>query len=523
MVAGDGGNSPQQSSYAHSISHASIGERNDDGFRTENEEFIEEEGYSSAGAVFSKFLERVRRTHPSRIAWVVFLIFLVTSGNAMQVVGLNFWLRSFPKDGAPGNFTTLAVSSLLFGLIFFFMLVVYIIVARPSLAYLRCACGWRILFLIGLADAVNSYMAIYAASHTPEVLQALFTSLVPVYAAGFTKWILEDMRKYWNVWILTSFFLIVSGVVVASAYHFAHGFGGDSKGKAWWSLIFFFSVPPTVLMNIWQNLYMIQFTYDPSPEESHFFPPQPRRPRRGSMMFSGSVKKNGEEEFNADGNDGDAAFSPCETKHAPESSNGERHRFGEIEIPSTHSMQGTDTVVKLVMLACGTTIQFVLIMLTLPMDAIPWWGGSKSVHDAWTNFDEGIRFVFHSSKNSLYCMVYTLGFLFTYIGSAYLNQYSVTLCSMIGQLSSPFTALILIIVPKWNLEKGYTPWYLSLLAIVFLCVGSFIYTLWEEKTDEEKRCGERRLKEKLMLEMQHSALSTRLRSNSAFIFTTEEQ
>ncbi|EKF32860.1 hypothetical protein MOQ_003275 [Trypanosoma cruzi marinkellei] len=521
MVAGNGGNSPQQSSHAHSISHASIGEEDDDGFGAENGELIDGEEYSSIGAVLSKFVERVRRTHPSRIAWVVFLIFLVTSGNAMQVIGLNFWLRSFPKDGAPGNFTTLAVSSLLFGLIFLLMLVVYIIVAKPSLAYLRCACGWRILFLIGLADAVNSYMAIYAASHTPEVLQALFTSLVPVYAAGFTKWILEDMRSYWNVWILTSFFLIVSGVVVASAYHFAHGFGGDSKEKAWWSLIFFFSVPPTVLMNIWQNLYMIQFTHDPSPEESNFSSPQPR-PRRGSMMFSDSVKNNDEKEINADRNDDETAFTPCETTHAPENSTGERHRLGEIEIPSTQSMQGTDTVVKLVMLACGTTIQFILIMFTLPMDAIPWWGGSKSVNDAWINFSEGIRFLFHSSKNSFYCMVYTLGFLFTYIGSAYLNQYSVTLCSMIGQLSSPFTALLLIIVPKWNLEKGYTPWYLSLLAIVFLCVGSFIYTLWEEKTDEEKRSGEQRLKEKLMLEMQRSALTTRLRSNSTFIFTAEE-
>ncbi|RNF14918.1 uncharacterized protein Tco025E_05674 [Trypanosoma conorhini] len=484
-----------------------------------------EESYSSVGAVFVKFLRKLRRTHPLRITWVVILILLVTSGNAMQIIGLNFWLRSFPKDGAPGNFATLAVSSLLFGLFFLVMLVVYLIAVRPSLLFLRCARGWWLLFLIGVADAVNSYLAIYAASYTPEVLQALFTSLVPVYAAGFTKWILQDPRSYWNIWIFTSFFLIVSGVVMASAYQFARGFGGESKDKAWWSLIFFLSVPPTVLMNIWQSLYMIHFTYDPSFEERQVLSPRPEplpEQQQDGKRNLDSGAQGGEIGTENGCSEIESSPTPQGGVATPEDASGETNVVGEIGSPSLLHMQGSDSLVKLVMLACGTNIQFVLIMLALPMDAIPWWGGSHSVQGAWSNFYEGLWFIFHSDTNFSYCMVYTVGFVFTYVGSAYLNQYSVTLCSMIGQLSSPITALVLIIVPKWDLEKGYTPWYMSLVAVILLCVGSLVYTLWEEKTDEEKEAGERRLKEKLLFGMRSPPPATRRRSYSAFFSTTHE-
>ncbi|ESL07226.1 hypothetical protein TRSC58_05090 [Trypanosoma rangeli SC58] len=484
-----------------------------------------EETYSSVCAVLSKFLEKLRCTHPLRIIWVLILILLVTSGNAMQIIGLNFWIRSFPKDGAPGNFATLAVSSLLFGLFFFLMLVVYLIIVRPSLAFLRCARGWWLLFLIGLTDAVNSYIAIYAASYTPEVLQALFTTLVPVYAAGFTKWILKDPRNYWNIWVFTSFLLIISGVVVASAYQFTRGFGGASKDKAWWSLLFFLSVPPTVLMNIWQSLYMLCFTYDPLFEEHQFQPeqadpiPGPQWNNQTEVNFSAQNTERGTDNEYSDGE-----HSPTQERgfERPEGASGDTHVLGETGDFFIRRMQGNDTIVKLVMLTCGTNIQFVLVMLALPMDALPWWGGSHSVQDAWTNFSDGLWYIFHSENTFIYCMVYTVGFVFTYIGSAYLNQHSVTLCSMIGQLSSPFTALILIIVPKWDLEKGYTPWYISLMAIILLCVGSFVYTLWEEKTEQEKEAGEHRLKETLLFNMHLSTVASRLRRNSVFYSTAHE-
>ncbi|KAH9598930.1 hypothetical protein LSM04_004151 [Trypanosoma melophagium] len=474
-------------------------------YDTDEENIFATDPPTSPGDVFFKFLEKVRRTPPLRIAWIILLIILVTSGNAMQIIGLNFWLRYFPKDGLPGNFTTLAASALLFGVFFLILLIVYIIVKRPSLSFARSARGWWLIFLIALMDAVNSCMAIYAASYTPEVLQALFTTLVPVYAAGFTKLILKDPRNYCNGWIFTSFFLIISGVVVASAYHFARGFEDESGNKAWWSVIFFFSVPPTVLMNIWQSVYMIEFTYDPLFEGTHLL-----HQRVTSVSIESNISSYGKESACSSSKDNATESSVSTPQKAGTMSNknisDDIHEDPEPCHDTIPSTEGTDTIVKLVMLAGETNLQFILIMMTLPMDALPWWGGSSSVKAAWENFSDGIWCLFNCDKNFLFCMIYTTGFVFTYVGAAYLNQYSVTLCSMIGQLSSPFTALLLIIVPKWNLEKGYTPWYLSLLAVILLCFGSLVYALWEEKTDEEKLYGERKLKEKLIADRNRSVL-----------------
>ncbi|GET85569.1 hypothetical protein, conserved [Leishmania tarentolae] len=159
--------------------------------------------------------------------------------------------------------------------------------------------------------------------------------------------------------------------------------------------------------------------------------------------------------------------------------------------------QGDDTIVKLVMLAGETTIQLCFTLLLLPADALPWWGNSQTVGATFENFSEGIRCIFTIRDNFFYCFLYTLGFVFTYVGCAYLNHYSAALCSIVTQLSSPVTALMLVIVPSWNVQvDGDSPWYFNLIAILFLCVAALIYVMWEEKTDDAKVQAEYELKMK---------------------------
>ncbi|CAG9567292.1 conserved hypothetical protein [Leishmania major strain Friedlin] len=159
--------------------------------------------------------------------------------------------------------------------------------------------------------------------------------------------------------------------------------------------------------------------------------------------------------------------------------------------------QGEDTVVKLVMLAGETVIQLCFTLCLLPADALPWWGNSETVSATLDNFAEGIRCVFTIRDNFLYCFLYTLGFVFTYVGCAYLNHYSAALCSIVTQLSSPVTALMLVIVPSWNVQvDGDSPWYYNMFAIFFLCVAALIYVMWEEMTDAEKVQAEYELKMK---------------------------
>ncbi|KAK7199023.1 hypothetical protein NESM_000870500 [Novymonas esmeraldas] len=157
--------------------------------------------------------------------------------------------------------------------------------------------------------------------------------------------------------------------------------------------------------------------------------------------------------------------------------------------------QGEDTIVKLVMLAGETVLQMCFTLCLLPADALPWWGNSKTVSATWGNFIEGVRCVFTIGDNFLYCFLYTLGFVFTYVGCAYLNHYSAALCSIVTQLSSPVTALMLVIVPSWNVQvDGDSPWYYNVIAILCLCVAALLYVVWEEVTEEEKVHTEYELK-----------------------------
>lgn len=366
---------------------------------------------------------------------VVVLIFLVTAGSAMQTIGLNFWLRKFPDT--PGSFTVLISSAFLFGSFFTVLLILYMLWKRPCMKFAASWKGLRLLFFIGLMDAANSVMSIYAATDTPELLQPLFSSLMPLYACIFSKYVLKDERTYLNKWIVSSFSLMILSVVIASLNEFESDWDADEHGRRtkWWSLIFFLSIPPTSLMNVLQTKYMIMFTKQHQLEEIDL--------RQSSQSFD-------DESSNASG-----------------------------------AHKGEDTIVKLVLLCADTNFQLLFVTLLLPMDAVSWWGQSTSLPNAWGNFLDGIRCLINCDENFLFCMVYSAGFVFTYVGSAYLNHYSPTLCGMIGQLSSPITALVLVLIPSWNLNQGSAPWLDSVLAIVALAVGTLLYSMWEEMTSSQ--------------------------------------
>lgn len=156
--------------------------------------------------------------------------------------------------------------------------------------------------------------------------------------------------------------------------------------------------------------------------------------------------------------------------------------------------QSNDMLVKLWMLLGDTTVQFLQTVLLLPADALPWWGGSSSVPEAATNLGKGLGYFFTYKYNFVYGMLYSAGFIFTYIGSAYLNQYSPTLCSIVVEMSSPMTALLLIIIPAINLSGSPGPIAYSLSATVILLLGTILYTVWDYSTKAQKEMQEFQLK-----------------------------
>eukprot|EP00758_Cryptobia_borreli_P009864 Tbor_TRINITY_DN5518_c0_g4::TRINITY_DN5518_c0_g4_i1::g.13148::m.13148 len=478
-----------------------------------------------------------QKTSWKEMTFGIVLMLMMIVGNAFQIIGVNFWLREFP-GGTGGSYAIFAISGGFFGTIFVVWLVAHIMINRPDLRFVMCKNGIILLLGIGFVDTLNSGIAIYAANETPEVMQALFVALLPVYTSGLTKLILKDQRDYGNRYVVISFIFMIGGVLLASIPNFTQGkFSGNTIA---WSALFFISVPFTALMNVWQSKYMENYT-DPAqaalqgthqneangraredekkkkvkrdnresdvkiivtesdtefddraggnitPDEAERLP-LISMPSHQYSLFSeiDKINKTSDSNTNISSNYSAPEERPQETLSSfntvntdTEAIRGYHKRFGP-PIVIDGRVRGDDTTVKLVLLAGDTWSQFLMTLALMPCDAIPWYGGSSSVKQTWHNFTNDTTEMFTNSRNFFFGCVYSIGFVFTYIGGAYLNQYSPTLCCMIGQLSAPITAIILIIVPAWNLAPGNSPWYFDVIAIVMLTVGTILYFAWEE-------------------------------------------
>ncbi|GET85568.1 hypothetical protein LtaPh_0306000 [Leishmania tarentolae] len=523
-------------------------------------------------------VRRVQSTSLLQFLWVVLLMAMLLVGNAFQVIFLNFWIHQFPSKQKPpispassssessssssgggggdgdhvkalaSSYTTFLISAVVFPAFFMVLFIMYALWRRPNLGFAREWAGWRLLLGIGAMDALNSALAIYAAANTPEVLQALFISLVPIYSAIFTKWLLKDPRDYANPYVVVSFLLIATGVALASLFNYAvthHHHTQDRSGsnhaaskdplfdisagessssrspvaldRQLWCLIFFLSVPPTVLMNVWQTMYMIRYANneqlmayldenaDEAEDEERNDVVAASVPGQHTPLLGNS----GDSHNDVHHPPSPAAVETAERMPLQPSSasastsvlDGEDDPQHRLRIPrKEHLLHGDDVSVKLVMLTSDTAIQAVLAFVLMPVDALPWFGGSDSLREVVQNLDDGIDCVLHCPHNMRYCIMYSTGFVLVYIASAYLNRYSVTLCSMVSQLSGPITALVLILFPSLNMTADASPWYVSIFSIVMLACGTIMYVYWDEATAEEKAEGEMQLKWAMMQE-----------------------
>eukprot|EP00744_Colponema_vietnamica_P001505 GILI01002486.1.p1 GENE.GILI01002486.1~~GILI01002486.1.p1 ORF type:complete len:602 (+),score=110.97 GILI01002486.1:123-1928(+) len=558
---------------------------------------------------FRVFTSKLSQMDYGQIAFLFLLIAAMMAGNAIQIIGLNSWLRSFPGGGHSGSYTILTLSGIIFAIVFSISLAVYYFTNRKAdWHFAKDYRGWVLLFGIGFVDTLNSWMNIYAANHTPEVMQALLMSLMPIFTCILTKLILSDPRSYNNRWIYLSFGFTIAGVLIAVVPDFV-GFVGaarkidndeddsskDSPNAAsffdryntiLWCSIFSLSVPFTALMNVWQTKYMEDYTEVPPTliellsdsegdehEEKDSGKAQQRERDFPSIQItvtekelsSGSFRKHHHhpspvsvklEKFagaldeshhtahhgifrntrtehtkgerkgftttaSADDDDDERSSKATEMervgllstlpKEKPKrySPTGSRsvhryavHQQGEEAHSDSHAScdddehvdgrcserpyKGDDTSVKMLMLFGDTFFQAILSLMMLPADALPWWGGSATVSEAADHFVSNTLFIATDEANTFGAIFYSSGFILTYIGGAYLNQYSPTLCSMVSQLSSPMTALVLILVPAWNLEASGGAWYWSVVAVILLSIGTLLYSAWEEMSSQEE-------------------------------------
>ena len=147
-----------------------------------------------------------------------------------------------------------------------------------------------------------------------------------------------------------------------------------------------------------------------------------------------------------------------------------------------------DTTVKLTMLSTTGLRQVVWMFTLMPLDAVPWFGGSATVQDTATNLAHGWQCVFDPSsqvgceKAYKYYIMFNVSYFLNYLGSAYLNHYSAALNSMVSQIASPVAAIVLLIAPSLNVDAQPVQVGASIGAVVLIMLGSAVYTLWEQGT-----------------------------------------
>lgn len=145
----------------------------------------------------------------------------------------------------------------------------------------------------------------------------------------------------------------------------------------------------------------------------------------------------------------------------------------------------SDNAAKLLLLVAGLLFQLIISLALFPVDAIPWFGTSSSVGQAWDGLAASFQFIFHSWVNMRYGLLYTLGYIMSFIGCTFLNEHSPTLASVVLQLAGPVTSLAILIIPQWNVYHDSADVGHKVGGVILLLFGALLYHVWEQRSLRE--------------------------------------
>ena len=391
---------------------------------------------------------------PLQVLLILMATTFVISGNGGQLLSLNLWVNHFPAN-VPPPYSILTLSAVTISAAFLIAMVVRILLVRPRLTFLLSKKGLLLALLIGLSNSLNGVLLVFATPSTPEILQALLLCSSIFWTLLFSTVMLKDRRRVFTSVLVGLSFLLCSGGIVLGA---SPQFGGSSMAsdKVYWTLIFAASMIPGALYNVFASMYMRSFT-------------APHRPK---------INDRGEDE----------AASPTDINPGGYYSAGVViPRFSE---PVADSCQSDDATVKLVMLGITGVSQVFWIFALLPLDSVPWFGGSSSIRGTIDNLREGWDCVLRGdsgcSETYKYYVIFCTSYFMNYLGSSYLNHYSATLNSMVTQLSSPVAAIVLLVAPALNVDAQPLDAGSSIGAVMLLVAGALIFSIWEQGTRKNR-------------------------------------
>ena len=411
-------------------------------------------GLKTAFEHIKEGVKSFRKMTASQILGMVLGVCFVIVGNAGQLLAVNEWLSGRFTNGGTPWITALTVTATSTTAFFTLCFAVWCLIVRPNIRFLFRRDAIILAFMIGFGNASNGVLIISATPNTPEILQAFLFSTTIFWTFVFMKVVSRDTRTYANPLVMLSFLFSLGGIVAGSASQFSNQ--NMTTNNKEWTAVFACGMIMVAIYNVFVFLFMNKYA-----------------PKVGAVVSSGMIKSLSRHSLDED------ALLAYEVRKQELNAAEVSH-----EQPPLSDFQASMTL-KLGMLFVTGITQTIFMWSYVMTDALPWFGTSSSVGEAWTNVGLGWKCVFLDgchNDNALYAFLFCFFYVFNYFGTAYLNAYSAAVTSMITQLSSPIAALTLLIFPAWNVSQQPVNVPESIIAIILLVVGALLYTAWEEST-----------------------------------------
>lgn len=434
-------------------------------------------------------------------AFACLCVISVIVANVLLLISVNLWIAVLPLDNLEHNSSQLAivvVSNLLMVLFFTLVTVVFAAVFGARSLWIILVDTQRVggrlhrLLLImasGFSNGLSGVLAVYAMTFTPEFVQAVLLCSIPFSAQAWTVLLipLERQRRYLALFFVVAFVLFIAGVLLSSLSAFLQTDASGQRASLSWALLYLLSA---VIFGLWcvvQRLYLDAIVK---------VAPMPRSCVRDGETESVTVAPAGDETTHRCGHEAPSAVEPisghsvaAKGDTGPREVSADEHLADDEEavkmVAKTHQWgrQSVDAnAAKLVLLLGGLLFQLFISFVIFPVDAIPWFGTSATVAEAWHGFADTVDFLFASWHNIRYGLLYSLGFIISFIGCTFLNEHSPTLASLVLQLAGPITSLVLILVPQWDVYKIDVSVWQKLVGVGLLLLASLCYHVWEQQS-----------------------------------------
>jgi hypothetical protein len=370
-------------------------------------------------------------------------------GGTMQFISLNWWFYSFQSD-TMGAYPILVLSS-----------GIYVVGFGAALTYvwLRYYSGhipftslfglprsvdeflsspfWT-LICIGFNDALNGVLAVTAAppDRTPPVLGTMMGGGIIVYSLIISKYYLKETTSFGRDAYI-AVLLTLTGIYVSIMPTIQGGLGGEPGNQViFWCTITLIALLPGAMYNAQQKKFILQ--------SSDIL-------RQMKTVLGGA----------------DSEY------------------WAQVHFNLFTLFVGC--VWQLVFM----TFFFWIMLINVP--SLNWMGTSltdlgQQLQDGFGCFFGGGTPTCQRGLNTLYGVLFNTGYFATYIASIYLNLINLPLSMISGQLQGPLSALVLLIIPSWDLNGTGAQAYSILPALVLQMAALTVYELWrKEQADEGQK------------------------------------